>query len=570
MRDKAVIGVALVFSLCAFSHSARATPETYDYWGWATQVKVLDSSVPLPVNFVECRCAGGREGAQFLGTLVVDLALPPQQRVLHFSAFDAPGGTIEAAVGHPDNRVVSQNTSQLGIGVPPPHWEMVTVKGNTGPLAEQGGRSIAMSLRWYGEPGAARQYPVDAQEVDLSTLTPRTSWRLTLTLRQGSVVYAVLLANVTAVKRRGSGGPDYDEDFSDGAAQGWTPRNGAWSATTGDLRNSANVSFTSSTIQGLALPDNFVVLTDVYLSWSASGNTAGVLFNYLDPGNFYEVRLNAQGVARFSQVRGGVRQTLITRTYPDAGAKRWHTIYVKRDGIQGSALRIEINGQLVFDAEFEPDPNPPQPLRGGSAGVFASWNLARFDNVLIGTPLTGVFGFKDHFDGDSGVLFPVQIGTWTIANGYMRSSTNQAVSTAVALNLGTGRVYGIAGRVYLEWSGPGNSGGFVYEYVDAQNYREVRVSRTVEGRPGEIILAERIKGVRREVLRRPRFQSTTDREVVLTVRRENNRTIVNDGGAFTNIQIRQAPITVPWTLGLFAAWNLVRFDDVILDRVDTQ
>ncbi len=562
MREKAVSAVALVFTLFVFSQSAWATPETYDYVGWVTQRKVLDASVPLPYHFEE-----HGQNAAFLGTLTVDLALPPQQRVLHFSAFDAPGETIEAAVGHPDNRVVSQNTSQLGIGVPPPHWEMVTVKGNTGPLAGQDGRSIAMSLQWYGEPGAARQYPADAQQVDLATLTPRTSWRLTLTLRQGSVVYAVLLANVTAVKRRGSGGPDYAENFNDGAAQGWTPRNGAWSAATGDLRNSANALFTSSTIQGLALPDDFVVLTDVYLSWSASGNTAGVLFNYLDPGNFYEVRLNAQGVARFSQVRNGVRQTLITRTYPDAGAKRWHTIYVKREG-GGSALVIQINGQLVFDTEFFPD--DPEPLRGGSAGVFASWNLARFDNVLIGTPLTGVSGGREQFNGDSGVLFPVQVGTWTIANGYMRSSTNQAASTAVLLSKGTDRVYGIAGRVYLEWSSPGNNGGFVYEYVDAQNYREVRVSRTVDGRLGEIILAERIKGVRREVLRRPRFQSTTDREVVLTVRRENDRTIVNDGGAFTNIQIRQAPIAVPTTRGLFAAWNMVRFDDVILDSVQTQ
>lgn len=137
-------------------------------------------------------------------------------------------------------------------------------------------------------------------------------------------------------------------------------------------------------------------------------------------------------------------------------------------------------------------------------------------------------------------------------------------------SLGTARVYGIAGRIHLEWPGAGNFGGFVYEYVDARNYRDVRVSRTVPGRLGEIILGERINGVWREVLRRPRFQSTTDREVVLTVRREDDRTIVHDDSAFSNIQIRQAPVTVPTTRGLLAAWNLVRFDDVILDYVESQ
>lgn len=152
----------------------------------------------------------------------------------------------------------------------------------------------------------------------------------------------------------------------------------------------------------------------------------------------------------------------------------------------------------------------------------------------------------------------------------MRSSTVQAASTAVAFNPATPRAYGIAGRVHLEWSGSGNWGGFLYEYVDARNYRDVRVSRTVPGRLGEIILGERVNGVWREVLRRPRFQSTTDREVVLTVRREGNRTIVHDEGAFTNIQILQPPVTVPRTVGLLAAWNLVRFDDVIMDSVDSQ
>ena len=58
--------------------------------------------------------------------------------------------------------------------------------------------------------------------------------------------------------------------------------------------------------------------------------------------------------------------------------------------------------------------------------------------------------------------------------------------------------------------------------------------------------------------------------IVLTVRREGNRTIVHDEGAFTNIQIRQAPATAPTTVGLLAAWNLVRFDDVIMDSVDSQ
>ncbi len=154
------------------------------------------------------------------------------------------------------------------------------------------------------------------------TLTPRTSWRMTFTLSDASAVYATSFANVTVVHRRGTGGPDYEETFNDGAAQGWTPQGGQWSAATGDLRNATNTSFTSNTIDGIELPDQFVMLADVYLSWGASGNTAGLLFNYHGPGDFYELRLNAQGTARLSEVRGGVRRTIFSLPYPNAGTRR--------------------------------------------------------------------------------------------------------------------------------------------------------------------------------------------------------------------------------------------------------
>lgn len=576
MRRIIGLGAFFILLTCMVGQAARAAPETYDYWGWVTEVRHLDPSVPLPEIFTYCTCPTGVQSAGFLGTLVVDASLPPQQRLLEFTAFEtnvADGAAVlEAAPGHPENRVVSQSTSALGIGVPPPHWELVTASGRTAPLPDKGGRSMGMSLQWSGEPGAARQYPDGAQDVDLATLTPRTSWRMTFTYSDGAKVYAVATANVTRVKRRGSGGLNYDEDFRDGVAQGWVPQSGAWSAASGELRNAANTAFTSNTIQSLALPTQFVMLADVYLSWGASGNTAGVVFNYQGPNDFYEIRLNAQGTMRWYAVIGGVRQLWWTNTYPDAGVRRWHTIYIRRLGVQGTVLQVDVNGKMVIDTEFDPTPNPAV-LHGGSAGVFASWNLARFDNVLIGAPLGGVFaGDTERFTIDpreAPPIFEGRTGTWEFVDGYMRSATSQAASIALS-RFNSGSNYGIAGRIHLEWSGAGNWGGFVYDYVDAQNYREVRVSRTVPGRVGEIVLAETVNGARHEVLRTRRFQSTDSREIVLSLRRENDRTIIHDASTFSNIQVRQAPVTVPHTYGLLAAWNLVRFDDVLVEFVQDQ
>jgi hypothetical protein len=579
MRRAVVLGSAFVLALCVVGRTARAAPETYDFVGYVLGSKVLDPAVPLPEFLVPCNCDPSGQGPTFSGTLVVDLALPPEQRLLalHIENRLDDNLTIKSDLdvvpGHPDNKVVSLTSSQLAGNVPPLPWEIVNATGRTGPLLPQAGRSIGISLQWSGEPGAPRQYPPNAHDVDLAKLTPRTSWRMTFTLSDASAVYATSFANLFVVHRRGTGGPDYRETFSDGTAPGWTPQDsGQWSAVTGDLRNATNTSFTSNTINGIELPVQYVMLADVYLSWGASGNTAGLLLNYHGPGDFYELRLSARGTWRLDEVRGGVRRARFGGvSYPDAGIRRWHSIYVKRTGFRGEEFEIHINGERVLFDLVDPF-ELPLPMVGGTAGVFASWNLARFDNVMIGVPVTANAGMQA-FGGCCGnpPNFTAASGTWTIENGYMRSSANQAASVATLNNwdiIFKDRVppaYGISGRIYLEWSGAGNWGGFMYDYIDARNYREVRVSRSVPGRLGEIVLAETVNGVKREVLRAPRLLSSTDREVFLTLRRENDLTIVNEPIFRSNIQVRQARPTVPLLsgLGLFASWNQVRFDDVV-------
>jgi hypothetical protein len=571
MRRTILFGAAFILAICLFVQPARGAPETYDFAGYVAGSKVLDPTVPLPEFLGPCSCPHLNPPA-FHGTLVVDPALPPDQRLLKLSLISYTAQGLEVLPGHPDSRVVSLTTSQLAGNVPLPHWEIVTAVGRTAPLPAQAGRSIGISLQWSGEPGAPRQYPPGAQDVDLATLTPRTSWRMTFTLSDASAVYATSFANVVVMHRRGTGGPDYKETFDDGAALGWTPLGGRWSAAIGDLRNSTNTAFTSNTIGGLELPPEFVMLADVYLSWGASGNTAGVVFNYKGPGDFYEMRLNALGIAQLSQVLGGVRTLIHSRPYPDPGVRRWHRIYVRRAGFLGVGLLIEINGEQVFDQELFDVTEPPGAITGGTAGVFASWNLARFDNVRVGAPITGVGGALARFQPIDGnpPHFIAERGTWTGANGYMRSSTNQAVSLTVNQFPQATNVYGISGRILLEWSAAGNWGGFVYDYIDAQNYREVRFSRSVPGRVGQIVLAEVVNGLWREVYRAPRTLDSTDSELLLTLRRENDLTIVREPSFRSNIQVRQAPPTVPVRVGLLAAWNLVRFDDVIVDSVAAQ
>jgi hypothetical protein len=57
--------------------------------------------------------------------------------------------------------------------------------------------------------------------------------------------------------------------------------------------------------------------------------------------------------------------------------------------------------------------------------------------------------------------------------------------------------------------------------------------------------------------------SQTARATPETLRRENDVTIVHELGILSNIQLRQPPSpALQVRAGLFAAWNMVRFDDV--------
>src|ERR1700754_5301457 len=129
MRRTVVFCVAFVLAMCVVVRTARATPETYDFAGYVLGSKVLDPAVPLPGFLVPCNC-DPFIGPSFSGTLVVDLALPPEQRLLALhieTPYDdstTNKSDLDLVLGHPDNRVVALTSLQLAGNIPPPQWEI--------------------------------------------------------------------------------------------------------------------------------------------------------------------------------------------------------------------------------------------------------------------------------------------------------------------------------------------------------------------------------------------------------------------------------------------------------------
>lgn len=152
--------------------------------------------------------------------------------------------------------------------------------------------------------------------------------------------------------------------------------------------------------------------------------------------------------------------------------------------------------------------------------------------------------------------------TWTVVNGYYRSSTNAQAAMAVSSIPITGN-FTFSASVYLEWTASGNRGGLVYDYLDDSNYRGVLVSAnsntsSSSGQPGVLEIFEVTNGVRRVVATRTHtmYKYTWS---PLSISRINGVTKIND------VDVTQSPVH-GGKVGLLARWNVVRFDDVVLAR----
>ncbi len=361
-----------------------------------------------------------------------------------------------------------------------------------------------------------------------------------------------LKANITGFWRRGSSsGTRYVQQF-ESAPSGWSTQGGGWVAD-GAYRNSANVPFTSSVYTGQPLNTSYEIFTSMYSQWSGSGNTLGLVLHYRDSSNFDEIRFNSLGTVSYNQVRNGTRTMLETAAYSAAAPRQWTGVWVSRDGAN---LHLWVHGQDLLDIDVGT-------LTGGYAGVFASWNQARFDEFVVSTA-TSWDRTKFDFTSSAPGWMPVT-GTWAPTSGYYYNSANllAAISTSAPI---TARDYAIDASMYPEWSNSGNRGGLVYDYRDASNYRAILISVGVRGQygftNGTLEAIEVRNGVRRVVQRYPASQAASKEWTPVGVKRIGDVTVITIAG-FT-YEIIQPVVTGTKRAGLIASYNKVRFDDVVI------
>jgi hypothetical protein len=282
-----------------------------------------------------------------------------------------------------------------------------------------------------------------------------------------------------------------------------------------------------------------------------------LVLNYLNNQNYDEVRFNAAGMATISRIRAGGRRTLATASYPGA-ARTWFDVHVRREGNQ---VTVWASNVQVFNVDAG------QPI-GGTAGVFASWNQARFDDFRI---------FLRHYFLTSTSVFssspPLgwspQTGDWNVVDGYYLSSSNlpAAISSHTA---NVGNAYSIDASLYMDWSNTGNRAGFVYDYVSPSNYRAVLFNAAVwsgenYSRIGSFEVIEVRNGVRRVVYALDPAVNTrlpSKQWFGVGIRRNAETTKISLGSF--SVALTQPIVAGTKYAGLVASYNRVRFDDVVL------
>ena len=414
---------------------------------------------------------------------------------------------------------------------------------------KDGGASIELS---WASPGQG-QLPADPRTLNILALKPY-GWKLKMDGVEGFPCESVHCTNSRTDSqiysfKRAAATAEYEQNFSSTASR-WTQSGGDFTTQSGYYINAANVAFTSSVYDGQILQPFVEVSADLYSGFTGAGNALGLVVNYRNAANFYEVRFTANGVVTINKVVNGVRTMLQTGSYA-VPPKTFFHVSVLRDF---EAIEVRVNNAPPITAE-------DSTLRDGQAGVFASWNRARFDNFAIDQLSTWGIGVEADFAFGSTNPFTPRAGAWVVQNSSYQNTSNQAAAISTAGFPPAGGDFVLYASLRGQWSGAGNRGGLVWDYRDASNYSAVLLSPATAERAGTVEVIEVGAGARRVLatssglLPRGSFGRVTVSRIDGTLR------ITAPGMSTPYLLVAQQ--ARGGDVGVIASWNLVSFDDVV-------
>jgi len=181
------------------------------------------------------------------------------------------------------------------------------------------------------------------------------------------------------------------DDFSDNAFDGWTVTDegtvsapSVWSASTGALRQTSDISSTPTTAATIPKPGTFnrYVAGSAWTNYSittelrsSDDDVLGVMFRYTNTNNYYRFSLDAERAnRRLAKKRNGTWTTI----WQDTTAFQLNRTYVLEIIANGSTLTVKLDGVQLWTG------TDTQALTSGTVAMYSWMNTgAQFDNVLV-------------------------------------------------------------------------------------------------------------------------------------------------------------------------------------------
>jgi hypothetical protein len=488
-------------------------------------------------------------GTHVVGTLTLDPARSMNGAIapvvaLKLVARDG-GQVIFDSQGQSDT-VTSQIETRSAAGV-----ESVLISARFDGASEQEG-STRMELSW-ASPGQG-QLPADPRTLNILGLKPY-GWKIKVDGFEGFPCDSVHCRQSNTDSqiysfKRAAASAEYEQVFTS-TTPGWTDSGGDWTTQSGYYTNAANVAFTSSVYTRQTLQPFVEVRADLYSGFTGAGNALGLVLNYQNAANFYEVRFTANGVVTINKIVNGTRTMLQTGSYAVPPQTFFH-VSVLRDF---DAIEVRVNSaQAIIAEDFT--------LQDGQAGVFASWNRARFDNFAIDQLSNWGVGFEADFGFMSPNPFTPRTGTWVVQNNSYQNTSNQAAAISTARFPPSGGDFVLFASLRGQWSNLGNRGGLVWDYRDPNNYSGVLLSAATADREGTVEVFEVVAGVRRVLANALGGELPVTSFGRMSVSRIDGVVrVIAPGMSAPGVTVAQQ--ARGGDVGVIASWNLVRFDDVV-------
>jgi hypothetical protein len=138
---------------------------------------------------------------------------------------------------------------------------------------------------------------------------------------------------------------------------------------------------------------------------SGSSTRVGIVYQYQDPGNFYEVSFSPAGSVFVRDVSNGVARTVATGTYSGGGQNKWFDVRIEWSATE---TIVWVNGLPVVRGIKQDG------RTHGRVGVITRQTTAKFDRLHV-TMAFGDQPFRESFS--AGVpSWNVIRGNWSVVN----------------------------------------------------------------------------------------------------------------------------------------------------------